>query len=1163
MDMNSPQYSDSPPIPSTRVDGDVCEKLVDGNVITREEVMNDDTGKSVTDETDIPKKKMDTDIPGEGMKEDGGDDCCQTEQMDHFCSNIPSVDLHNGKSQQEGQSDLSIFGQTNKNDNEDVHRPESVKQVHNEKRMSLQIDNSCTLGDCESKDLKENRDCDLENLSCNEELELSGMLHDESVIEFSREKIGQKLGCTRVSDSSRPSEEKEMRTVRNTNSTGIESSVESIVSSLEKCDMNSRGTPEHVCGNDIQMVEQEETGQRCKAKNDIVNESRPTCDEASGERSLHNYSSKRDRLHNVSDSRNELSSESNGGDRWQNDSQHRKMKHDSSVGGHTLHGACASNSASSSFSTSSSPENGDCSDSSAVKNRSSDLERSDSSTSSESGQRSLMGVFSKDSRDSENSGTSSSADFSINPKSSTKLPGELESLMKTRHRPGTPDNSEFDITTLDFSSTPKHNLMKMLSGLLDECDALKKEKARLEGEVDRLEADQSSEVYASQIETLEKSLAQAQADACSWKEQLQKGEQWHMAEVVNIREDLTGRLERITQQYQAANKDKESMVIKYATSEREVILAKKQKEGVEKKLREFEKEREQLQAKNKMLISERARICQTLDTKVQKVNWYQREVERLKEEVNGREVKIKWAQTKLKTEMDAHQDCQGKLDRALTKITRHEEEVKEVRERAEGLVKATLDNQNSRANVLDMQLKEEKARVILERQVNEDRGSAYSRVSTDLEKLRTKHSALEEEAVSLRTRVASLECEREESEKLFSSLRAEVMNARQESSQLSLQLANSSHLQQQLDRERELVQSSGEEVERQQVVIAELEAELDACRTKEAELLAFTQKLSNKNVEIQSQFSALQSKNQLVEVERDEAVTELEEVRQQRAHLKADLARETHSHVTQVEELRHKLKEKTEEVEHLRTRVMDLESEIQVVNRKHTNALKDVTREMQKLRRRVEQQEDNGGGGEGMMSVGGGGNSGRCSQAADTFSQPSPASSNTSLNTLEYSSHSAHNGTHSTQQEGMMEPVVSQQVLVERIVRLQRAAAKRAEKIEFLEEHVAQLVGELKKKSRIIHHYIMKEETGALSSTASDNSKAEVLRHGGIMASVYGSSPRDSSMTLELSLEINTKLQAVLEDTLLKNITLKENLNTLGDEIAKISKQNQQLRNQK
>ena len=48
----------------------------------------------------------------------------------------------------------------------------------------------------------------------------------------------------------------------------------------------------------------------------------------------------------------------------------------------------------------------------------------------------------------------------------------------------------------------------------------------------------------------------------------------------------------------------------------------------------------------------------------------------------------------------------------------------------------------------------------------------------------------------------------------------------------------------------------------------------------------------------------------------------------------------------------------------------------------------------------------------------------------------------------------------------------------------------------------------------------------------------KLSEHGGIMASIY-SSNKDSGMTLELSLEINRKLQAVLEDTLLKNIMLK------------------------
>ena len=79
------------------------------------------------------------------------------------------------------------------------------------------------------------------------------------------------------------------------------------------------------------------------------------------------------------------------------------------------------------------------------------------------------------------------------------------------------------------------------------------------------------------------------------------------------------------------------------------------------------------------------------------------------------------------------------------------------------------------------------------------------------------------------------------------------------------------------------------------------------------------------------------------------------------------------------------------------------------------------------------------------------------------------------------------------------------------------------------------------------------------------------------MSSLYSSKPNDVGMTLELSLEINQKLQAVLEDTLLKNITLKvsnwiwvttvffkvvsligcflfqENIDTLGNEIANMA----------
>ena len=51
--------------------------------------------------------------------------------------------------------------------------------------------------------------------------------------------------------------------------------------------------------------------------------------------------------------------------------------------------------------------------------------------------------------------------------------------------------------------------------------------------------------------------------------------------------------------------------------------------------------------------------------------------------------------------------------------------------------------------------------------------------------------------------------------------------------------------------------------------------------------------------------------------------------------------------------------------------------------------------------------------------------------------------------------------------------------------------------------------------------------------------QAQVAKHGGIMASLYNSKAVDPDMTLELSLEINKKLQSVLEDMIIKNMTLK------------------------
>lgn len=69
------------------------------------------------------------------------------------------------------------------------------------------------------------------------------------------------------------------------------------------------------------------------------------------------------------------------------------------------------------------------------------------------------------------------------------------------------------------------------------------------------------------------------------------------------------------------------------------------------------------------------------------------------------------------------------------------------------------------------------------------------------------------------------------------------------------------------------------------------------------------------------------------------------------------------------------------------------------------------------------------------------------------------------------------------------ERVLDKQTLIEHIVKLQRTSAKKSEKIDFLEEHVNTLVAELQKKSRLLHSYILREQSGTLSSNTMDNNK--------------------------------------------------------------------------
>ncbi|BHF64274.1 hypothetical protein SprV_0200727600 [Sparganum proliferum] len=92
------------------------------------------------------------------------------------------------------------------------------------------------------------------------------------------------------------------------------------------------------------------------------------------------------------------------------------------------------------------------------------------------------------------------------------------------------------------------------------------------------------------------------------------------------------------------------------------------------------------------------------------------------------------------------------------------------------------------------------------------------------------------------------------------------------------------------------------------------------------------------------------------------------------------------------------------------------------------------------------------------------------------------------------------------------------------------------------------------------HFLVSDPEAGGTSPMNVDENKANIIQKGGLMASVFSGQAMDSQANLKVCLQINQKLQNVLEDTLFKNITLKENVDTLADELARLTRANRELK---
>ncbi|NXK91365.1 CC186 protein, partial [Formicarius rufipectus] len=609
--------------------------------------------------------------------------------------------------------------------------------------------------------------------------------------------------------------------------------------------------------------------------------------------------------------------------------------------------------------------------------------------------------------------------------------------------------------------------------------------------------------------------------------------------IQQLHKEMAFRMEQANKKCEEARHEKETMVMKYVRGEKESLDLRKEKEILERKVRDANKEIEKHTNKIKQLSQEKGRLHQLYETKDGEATRLNREIEKLKEEINSHVIKVKWAQNKLKTEMDSHKETKECLKDAMTKLTEAKEEADQIRRNCQEMIKSYQESEEIKSNELDPKLRVTKGE--LEKQVQEksDHLEVHHAKIKELEDLKRTFKEGMDELRTLRTKVKCLEDERLRTEDELSKYKEIINRQKTEIQNLLDRVKTVDQLQDQHQRDEQEISALKEEVDGLNSLVADLQKDIEGSRKRESELLIFTEKLTSKNAQLQSENNSLQSQLDKLSYSERELQNQLECVQQTKDDLATKLQKEEDQWKLEVETLQAQLAAEQQERAALKTHVDELKDDLATQKRKHAANLKDLTKQLQLARRKLDQVE-NGNYDKEVSSMGSRSSSSGSLNARSSNEDRSPENTGSSVAVDSF-------------------PEVDKSVLVERILRLQKAHARKNEKMEFMEDHIKQLVEEIRKKTKIIQSYILREEAGTLSSEASDFNKVHLSRRGGIMASLYTSHPADSGLTLELSLEINRKLQAVLEDTLLKNITLKENLQTLGTEIERLIKHKHEL----
>lgn len=267
-------------------------------------------------------------------------------------------------------------------------------------------------------------------------------------------------------------------------------------------------------------------------------------------------------------------------------------------------------------------------------------------------------------------------------------------------------------------------------------------------------------------------------------------------------------------------------------------------------------------------------------------------------------------------------------------------------------------------------------------------------------------------------------------------------------------------------------------------------AEMLKSREKEMELLQLNKELTETVVKLKNECSLSNSKNIAISLENETIKKDKKYYDDIISNLRKELDEEITRKAEERQLMTKHITDKTLLAESLQKKLECALDDFEAFKKKHSQSVKELNREMIHLRKKCDnyeaQLEKHKNGAENSTTT-----------VIDKDKDKERETTMTSTeNSSSHASDSDSQSTHNEFSGSLQTQEPSKKTLIDRIVRLQHAIARLNEKVDFLENHSANLVVELQKKAKLINYYMLREQSGALSSSRSDKNKVRLTNAG-------------------------------------------------------------------